>query len=274
MSVFVKECVNEKILDINKDYGILSRVFNSVPHMMKYVHCSSSFFMVYVSDTILPNRKKPYRNHYVLYKKNNTLVVALTETLLDWGPDVLPVIEYDVITVNECMKNSCGNWFLSYDKISYSCNLNVDLCEFNIVSSGEWWYFDKGRILNGINESDEFNCEFFFIYYELYPSKIDIKHKNSVTDKPKNGTFIDAIQLMLDKNDVDVEKSTTATTTAITTSPVINDQYLPLVNNIIKENSNFDRSLFQTVIPSAYWLIERATELTNNDITYFIKDSL
>lgn len=266
MSVFIKDCNNEN-LDINKDYGILSRVFNSTPRMIKYVSCSSSFFMIYVSNKILPHRKTPYRNHFVLYKKNKTLVIALTETLLDVG-DILPIIEYDIITVEESKKNLCGNWYLSYDKISYSCNLNVDLQEFDIVSSGEWWYFDKGRILNGINENDEYNYISFFIYYELYPSKIDVTKTNTIPSNkpPKDGTFTDAIQLILQKNDID-----TTTSTTITTSPIINDQYLPVVNNIIKENGDVGRSLFETVVPSAYWLMERDLELQSKDISYFTK---
>lgn len=336
MSVFIdKEC---ETLNLNKDYGIVSRAFHSTVRMTKYFKCDACLFMVYVSNKMLPNRKSCYRNHFILYMFEDTLVVALTETLLEWGPDILPVIEYDVIKITKCKKNVLGNWHISYDKIKYSSNLEEDLKKFKIVSSGEWWYFDKGRILNGIDEYSE-TSNSFFIYYELFPSKItisstnereqnaprarsvisslpeirrppDIVVSNSCTDTTTiTNDFMGAIQMILNNQDEEttmtnlspppppplpsvappsnddtiVETAAAATSNklstveitsipitaaAITTSPLVDESYLPLVQNVVKETRDY--SLFQSVLPSSYWLAERETELKRCDIRYFI----
>lgn len=121
----------------------------------------------------LNNRVQHYRNHFTVYTSvTNTIVIALVETTLNL-PDQDAAIEYHVITPTDQAIGFCckKNWTISYDQCQYSNSVPENFNTFSLCCSGEWWYFEKGVVLNGAQTVDDVTRN-TLIYFELHPRYI------------------------------------------------------------------------------------------------------
>lgn len=174
MSVFLK-LTDYKTLDLFKEYGFSNRVFNKqirVPVSKKY---KTAMFLAFESEISLPNRLTNYKNHFTMYKNEHSVLIVRVESSIK-HVDVDAVLMYDHITPKVSAKSEeRWNWVVSYDEIEYSSELPPDLDTYDMLCSGEWWYFDRGVILNGIAAfgiTDDICNEPItstFIYFELHP---------------------------------------------------------------------------------------------------------
>lgn len=139
-------------LNILAEYGYCSRSFSSSPNVESFLDSKSCLFLVYQQPEYIPHRLPQYRNHFVLYTSGKNIVIARTETTLIHS-DNDAILTYDIITVSNELKDryraSFKNWTVSFDKITYSNDSNPNLLYYEMLCSGEWWYFDKGIILRG-----------------------------------------------------------------------------------------------------------------------------
>lgn len=177
-------------LNINAEYGYSSRTFSKVPMVYQSHDYSSCLFLVYQQPEVIENRKSNYRNHFCLYVNDKSIVVARTETTL-YHLDNDAIITYDYITpansLEDRYRSKYKNWDVSFDKISYS-NECPSLVGYRLICSGEWWFYDKGVILNGLTVYESKHmCMSIFIYYEFH-----IAHRVS---KPNTTTIIEAASM-------------------------------------------------------------------------------
>lgn len=164
------------ILDLHKEYGFSNRTFSKqirVPIAKKYI---TALFMVFETERSIRNRIENYRNHFTLFKSTTTdsIVVIRVETSIK-HVDIDAVLMTDHITVTKSAKSGDAcNWVISYDEIEYSSE-TPNLTDYRFICSGEWWYFDRGVILNGISafSLDDPTVTSTFIYYELHPDYTD-----------------------------------------------------------------------------------------------------
>lgn len=137
-----------------------------------------------------------------LNRKDFEIIICRTETTQVYvDNDAIILYQRIGLSRNEDMRftnNDISEWSVSFDKgIAYSTSPPTDLNNFELLCSGEWWYFDRGVVLNGFTvyqryecnakrDSDGIDaiietcnaqplplmtnlCKSIFIYYELYP---------------------------------------------------------------------------------------------------------
>lgn len=149
MSVFLPLPATK--LNLNAECGYTTRTFSRYVDVQPSLTYSSVMFLMYKQEKPIKGRIPNYRNHFTLYTNESTIVVCRTETTLNFQ-DNDAIILYDTIVPDKALenrlRNKVGNWSVSFDKISYS-NESPKLYDFTMQCSGEWWYFDRGIILNG-----------------------------------------------------------------------------------------------------------------------------
>lgn len=150
------------------------RIAVTPPHGSK-----STLFMVYQQKNELANRIQPnsdcipqYRNHYALYRNADSLLIVRTETTL-YLSDNDAVLEYDCVymsnNLNDRLRSKYDTWCISFDKCIRYESTCPDISKYTLISCGEWWYYDKGVILNGLTSySPESFCMSLLIYYEFH----------------------------------------------------------------------------------------------------------
>lgn len=174
-NLFKNISIPKKTIDILKENGINTRTFSKVPHVPDVDDYTACMFLTYTSETILPKTNANYRNHFCLYTNDQSkmseksIIIVRSETSLIF-PDTDAILQYQKITpittqtVRECQ------WDICYDKIKYNNEKPKSFKNFYLNCSGEWWYFDKGVILNGTYVDKQTQTEYTkFIYYELKP---------------------------------------------------------------------------------------------------------
>ncbi|ATZ81501.1 GrBNV_gp23-like protein [Drosophila innubila nudivirus] len=158
-------------MNLCAEYGYSSRRFHKYPLVYQSNDYRSCLFLMHTQIENIENRKKNYRNHFTLFRNDNSIIVCRTETSLIHA-DNDAIIIYDCITPssNVCdrFRSKYKSWNVSFDKIKYS-NAYPNFLGYSLLCSGEWWYFDRGIILNGITGYEEnVTCSSIFIYYELH----------------------------------------------------------------------------------------------------------
>lgn len=135
---------------------------------------------------VFPNRMgHKYCNHFCAYTSlDNSILIALTETTRQL-PDQDAVVEYHYIKPTNAAIGFCCDrkWCISFDKCIYKNQIPESFSKYTLYSSGEWWYFENGLILNGVENSEYNSCN-CLVYLELHPT-YSIKPDNKlINSKP------------------------------------------------------------------------------------------
>lgn len=172
MSAFLP--IRAKRINVCAEYGYSSRTFNRRPWVVVSTDYESSLFLVYRQPAPLPNRIARYRNHFTLFRNERSLVVVRTETTLV-HQDNDAVLLYDTIVPSSNEQDRyravLDRWTVSFDRITYTNKRPATFADYDLVCSGEWWFFDRGVILDGVTRYDsESPCDSMLVYYELHPT--------------------------------------------------------------------------------------------------------
>lgn len=144
--------------DIHAEYATPNRTFKKIPTIHRATTTfNAALFMLYQQEKPLPNAEAIYRRHFVLYtnQRDNQLLLVRVNTTQDFI-DTDAVLMYDNIKLSDkladrLINTEFKNWAVSYDRnIKYTSLKPDDLIDYEMLCSGEWWYFDRGIILNGI----------------------------------------------------------------------------------------------------------------------------
>lgn len=296
--------LNTSAVEINicAEYGYSVRDFSKQPRVLVSGDYKSCFMLVHYQDTILPNRHPDFRNHFALFRGTNSILVVRVETTLVYN-DNDAVLTYDTIRVSDekldrMRASSKLDWDLSFDRnIDYSNTRPDNFTDYELVGSGEWWFFDRGIILNGITKYVEnCNCLSLFVYYELHP-KFVLRHKPAIAPP----TVVKLTQLaptvasrfLYRSGETQQQQQQPTASSSNSNSTGEDDQNEQKINNapiptlnpqtmvsmvnassrpIIRSNEQVQAPdvEYQTVMPSLFWLNERNTELRRCDISYFL----
>lgn len=161
-------------INLFAEYGYSARDFSKQPRVEVRSEYKSCLLLVHHQSRALPNRRERYRNHFTLFHSNDSILVVRAETTLIHN-DNDAVLLYDRIRVSpnrdDRMRASLDNWDVSFDRdIDYSNARPDRFGEYELVGSGEWWFFDRGVVLNGATAyARDVDCLALFAYYELHP---------------------------------------------------------------------------------------------------------
>lgn len=202
-SFFCNDDLTSLPININAEYAYTCRKFRKKPIIEISTNYKSALFLTYSQMRNLPNRKQLYRNHFTMYlnRRDFEILICRSETTQVYS-DNDAIIIYQRLTLSKdknmrFTNNDIAEWAISFDKdIKYSSKKPQNFVDFEMLCSGEWWYFDRGIILNGItryvpHENPQLSnenidtliktcqtnalpiianiCKTLFIYYELYP---------------------------------------------------------------------------------------------------------
>lgn len=152
-------------IDLMAEYGVNTRIFSNSPMVYIAKTYKSALFLVYQATKLLPKYRKNYTNHFTLFTSNDTVVLVTAETSII-HPSVDAILNYYVIKPTASKRVSRWHWCISFDTIEFSNKKPDNFIGYTLKSSGEWWYYDRGMILNGYSTTD---CPTsLFIYMELH----------------------------------------------------------------------------------------------------------
>lgn len=268
-------------ITLNKENGINVRSFYGNVNIGRHRDYQSILVMAYNGSVSFPNRVTPYRNHFCVYTGlDDSVVIVRSETTLRYQ-DHDAVLQYDVLKLSDNkLTTTCRDrWIISYDScVSSSTKCPDNFLNYVLCCSGEWWFFDRGIILNGVQEINS-----LLIYYELH-AKYQLKRREvlqlfpplsetkstitspSLIDKstlPKFAQLISENEILGGEN---------VSPIATTNDNIVNDASHS-TNTIVDEDRTFEplpRPRLNTILPSSWWFIERDKELQKGDINYFI----
>uniref|UniRef100_A0A0C9RBD3 UBR2_1 protein n=1 Tax=Fopius arisanus TaxID=64838 RepID=A0A0C9RBD3_9HYME len=277
--------VATKEINLCAEYGYSTRNFSKRPRVIVSNDYKSCLFLVYSQKAPLPNRLTDYRNHFTLFQdKDKTLVVVRSETTMEYR-DNDAVLLYDVLTVvdeeEERLRSQKGSWHVSFDRITYSNERPASFANYELVCSGEWWFFDKGIVLNGVTKYiKDTECLSMFIYYELHP-RFTLSLDKPQHQSPKPTATADVLSeqshtslpFTYNLDNVDPQLPNTLVTSTLPTSvlPAINAATRPFIMQ--NDTVAAPDVQHQSVMPSLYWLTTRANEFRRSDITYFLSQN-
>lgn len=260
-------------INLNAEYGYSSRKFEKVPRVVVSTKNTSCLFLVLTQEErITPLSDKP-RNFYALYANHNSVVVARVETTLIHR-DNDAVIEYDFITPTD---DVCGrfratyeNWDVSFDRINYKNTPPDSWLGYRLLSSGHWWFFDRGVVLNGLNTSTEYEtkCLSTLIYYEFH-----VDHKITLPSSECMPTHIDVVHDPSDLAPPPADSPSKKTVVTLSNLPV---SLLPQLNvdarSLVTQNFSTKVSEVQhtAAIPTKFWFVQRQEELERGNKDYFV----
>lgn len=298
MSCLILDREGSKELNLYSNIGYNTRQFNDYVRVPIRNKTDSSFFIKWNSGSCkLPNRKNPYRNHFKLYSNKNSIIIVRCESTLIFK-DTNAILNYEVI---ECLDDyklyssyDSNLWEVSYDRIKFSNQLppRNELATYYLQYTGEWWFFDKGIILNGIGSVTNIGkpTNNAFIYYEL----LNVLNNTDTLDSMLNGSLNlqketqlhqaliqqsltnqplqeSANSPMLSFNYNDLSSPTSLggleSTPIQTKLPITLQTSLPYNNN---SNNNIKLNEVGMILPSISWFCDRKKELINCDISYFL----
>lgn len=139
------------VLELSKSNS--KRVFSSRPRVYESKNYNHLLWLEFNLKNPLPNRKNPVRNHYAMYYNvlKESLIFCKCETTVVY-PYTDIAMDVDVINIKTGAYCANENWSISYDKIEYTRTTgDVNYTDLHLISGGEWWWFDKGLVFNGIN---------------------------------------------------------------------------------------------------------------------------
>lgn len=295
MSALLPLSANE--INVCAEYGYSTRSFDKRPWVVISDEYKSVLFLVYRQTRRLPNRLPNYRNHFTLFSDGKTVVIVRTETTLVHR-DNDAVLTYDCVRPNDLetdrFRAKSGDWTVSFDRISYSNQRPVTFIGYELQCSGEWWFYDRGVILNGVTRYVRDGiCESMFIYYELHPTyrvckptpipKLLLPQRVSTTtetDTPASAmttTSSTSTTTTTTTAAAAAEFSYTKTTTTDTAKlSSVSAGILPIIEGstrgIVTKNDSViaPNVRYQAVVPSVFWFTARTNELKRGDISYFL----
>lgn len=127
------------------------RTFSVEPRVLELTSYNHILWLEFkLKDVVLPNRKKNVRNHYTLYFNNYTkeIIFSRCESTVVYNYDDIVIDSY-CFSLESGVNYFDSKWQISYDKIKFTYNSNFKMEDMTLISSGEWWWFDKGIIFNG-----------------------------------------------------------------------------------------------------------------------------
>lgn len=155
-------------LNISKELGTITREFTGTVQFNNSTNYTAMLSLFYVnknSKVKFPNRRTPYRNHFCLYTDNSGGVVIVRSETTRRHKDRDAVLYYNVVTTTEKSLGQCcvGSWFVSFDRCAHSVLKPRSFRTYTLCCAGEWWYYEKGVVLNGV--IGDRSC---LAYYEFY----------------------------------------------------------------------------------------------------------
>lgn len=280
-------------IDINSEWGLHTRTFSKNPNVYETDSTNpynSCMFLVYRTKKLIPNWIKAYTNHFTMFANKTNVIINRTETsLIHQNIDAVQTVQN--ICPTKCSRVELNEgWIISRDDIIFSENFDSSDCK--MLCAGEWWFYDKGYILNGIG-----NGSSWFIYYELHaPTLVKSNKKttalnlfniNDTFDTIKTTQNSDTPCLDVDNNldlapkppsilekldklftsDAFNKNLTPNRPTVGSKTPNLLSTVRPIVSNFNTKPSNLSR--FQNILPSKFWLVETAKELESGNIDKF-----
>lgn len=268
-------------INLNAEYGMCGRRFNKSPQVYVSDKYTSALFLVYTQNKTLPNRIQPhYRNHFTLFANETSVVIARTETTLMHG-DNDAVICYDTITpidnIEKRRRSNYKRWQVSFDNIQYSNNPPPSFVGYTLLCSGEFWYFDRGIILNGLssykltsNQQQQFNSYSTFIYYELHVDHVIRRNQM----QPAAAAAIPRPEIE-QPEPIEMPRRNNTINPIMLSIPALSAHLLPRLNvaaqQTINNNDNVHvpQTTARVVVPTLHWFDERQNELESGSIEYF-----
>lgn len=244
-----------RLIDPVAEYGLATRTFDRRPRVVRSSDYASCFVATFRASegARLPRRVNGYRNHYTAFRGGTDalLIVRCETTLLHADNDV--VLSYESIRVSDDPSNRfvarTVDWDVSFDReIAYSSARpdRATMRSYELMSSGEWWYFDKGVVLNGVSGYvKDASCRASLTYYELHP-------RYRVANTRRTTTM----------GSIRADDGRAAVVLEASARPVIREN--------ADETTNAPRVAVQSVVPSLFWLHERSREIRRGDISYFV----
>nr|WOJ45414.1 GrBNV gp23-like protein [Apis mellifera nudivirus] len=273
--------LSAQTINICAEYGFSNRNFSKRPRYISAPEYVSALMLVYKhAGKILPHRHDNYRNHFTMYRGKRDILVVRSETTLVFR-DNDAILMYDRIEPSTEQTNRFRTnheyWDISFDReITYYNQRPNSFVDYTLVCSGEWWFFDRGIVLNGITSYNP-GCETtsLFIYYELHPP-VRIVEPFVTPIISSNSDGGGGGSTTVTPNTFDYHLPMTKTPTTI---PKIQPQrILPFLNSTVRPTvqTNDDRIIcndhqtYEAVMPSLYWFVMRSKELNCQDISYFL----
>ena len=156
-SFFCTDNLSSMAININAEHAYTSRKFLKKPIIQISTDYHAALFLTYAQTKSLPNRRRLYRNHFTMYlnRVDFEILICRSETTQEYvDNDAILLYQRISLSKDESMRftsNDIAEWAISFDKdIGYSSSEPTDFHKFELLCSGEWWYFDRGIILNGI----------------------------------------------------------------------------------------------------------------------------
>lgn len=307
-SFFCTEGLSALPININAEHAYTSRKFLKKPIIQISTNYRAALFLTYSQTKSLPNRKNLYRNHFTMFlnRQQFEILICRTETTQVYvDNDAIILYQRIGLSKDETMRftnHDISEWAVSFDKdITYSSSEPTDFDNFELLCSGEWWYFDRGVVLNGWTryvqyESDDKTntegidavvetcdvqplplmanlCKCIFIYYELYPELEIVKRKSA-----QSSTTAPLFRSPMNSNDTLVAMPSTAQKPPVsqpTVVQVVSHDHLGFLQNLLQTNTTEMPQLqsdlrFSSVHPQmtsiANNLAEKTMSLNNDNI--------
>lgn len=187
VSVINPDLPELKTIILNRENGINTRNFTGNVNVPAAVHYQSILTLFYLCDNdrvLYPNRVVKYRNHFCLYTGlDGTVLIVRSETTLKFQNQDA-VVYYNVLRLTDRALSTCcaGRWVISFDKCEHSTECPESFLPYTLCCYGEWWYYERGVILNGIH-----GVRSCLVYYELHPKQSD----RSVTYRDNNNMTVE-----------------------------------------------------------------------------------
>lgn len=273
-SFFCLDGLSALPININAEHAYTSRKFLKKPIIQISTNYKAALFLTYSQTKSLPNRKKLYRNHFTMFlnHKDFEILICRTETTQVYvDNDAIILYQRIGLSKDETMRftnNDISEWAVSFDKeITYSSCEPTDFDNFELLCSGEWWYFDRGIVLNGSTRYVRYEnntktttnsegidvivetcnaqtlplmanlCKSIFIYYELYP-ELEITKRKPAQPPTKAPLF----RFPVNSNDITATASATSTTTPKTQTDstvvkVVSRDHLGFLQSLLQMNT-------------------------------------
>lgn len=294
-------------INLNAEYGMCGRKFNKTPNVYQADNYTSALFLVYTQNETLPNRVPNYRNHFTLFSNGHSIIVARSETTLVHC-DNDAVIDYDIITpsgtASDRYRSKYKSWQVSFDKnITYTNKPPNTFLDYTLLCSGEFWYFDRGIILNGVSsynsitdtatslENQQLGCYSTLIYYEMHvahtihqqyspaaifqpPLQILAAPTPPIPPTPQQPNPNQNAQQQQQQQQ-QIQPPLQVRVAPYGNCASLNSNILPHLNAVarptIQQNDNVQvpEMRANVVMPSLHWFEERQQELRRSNIEYF-----
>lgn len=177
--------------NVNTEFIRCNRYFSQYvieDELFKEFH-DTAFTMIYKSNFKFPNRRANYRNHFSLYRSKNEIMIQRAETTLELYENDVKIICTLIKPLDDRVLGSyCSNrWRFSHDRVQIEDIKDykkLNLTNFYLIFSGEWWYRDRGLILCGplAYSSNKYNVEYLFVYMETYKTQF-VSTKNLTNEE-------------------------------------------------------------------------------------------